>query len=162
MVRNLLLALISVMLCTLALIVDIQMCFWIFLCVLLTMITVCGFMYIWGLTIDIVSCVALTLAIGLCVDYAAHIGYSFLSINLPTREERILKTMSNIGFAVLNGGVSTLIAMSMLSLSEAYTFQAFFKVISFNCVSCHMIFFILVYVRSLNRSANSCSEKCTL
>jgi len=31
-------------------------------------------MYFWGLTIDTVSCIDLVLAIGLCVDYAAHIG----------------------------------------------------------------------------------------
>lgn len=92
------------------------------------MVTVCGFMQLWGLTIDIVSCIGLTLAIGLCVDYAAHIAYSFISTSEPTRQERVLSTMGNIGFAVLNGGLSTILALSMLSQSDAYTFQAFFKV----------------------------------
>lgn len=126
--RNLALALVCVMLCTVALIVNIQMCVWILTCVILTMISVCGFMQIWGLTIDLVSCIALTLAIGLCFDYAAHIGYSFLATAAPTREERILQTVLNIGAAVLNGGISTLLALFMLSFSQAYTFQAFFKV----------------------------------
>jgi hypothetical protein len=31
-------------------------------------------MHFWNLTIDTVSCIDLVLAIGLCVDYAAHIG----------------------------------------------------------------------------------------
>lgn len=31
-------------------------------------------MHFWGLTIDTVSCIDVVLGIGLCVDYAAHIG----------------------------------------------------------------------------------------
>lgn len=31
-------------------------------------------MYFWGLTINMVSCIDIVLAIGLCVDYASHIG----------------------------------------------------------------------------------------
>lgn len=52
--RNLELALICVMACTILLIANWQICFWIFLCVLLTMLNVCGFMQRWGLTIDLV------------------------------------------------------------------------------------------------------------
>ncbi|KAL1497076.1 hypothetical protein ABEB36_008097 [Hypothenemus hampei] len=52
--RNLELALICVMACTILLIANWQICFWIFMCVLLTMLNVCGFMQRWGLTIDLV------------------------------------------------------------------------------------------------------------
>ena len=33
-----------------------------------------GFMHFWGLTIDTSSAVLLTVAMGLAVDYAAHVG----------------------------------------------------------------------------------------
>ena len=56
-VRNLILALICVMAMTAVLIAEPQTCVWILLCVLLTLLDVCGFMYYWGLTIDIVSCI---------------------------------------------------------------------------------------------------------
>lgn len=56
-VRNLILALICVMGMTSFLIAEPQTCVWILLCVLLTLLDVCGFMYYWGLTIDIVSCI---------------------------------------------------------------------------------------------------------
>lgn len=56
-VRNLILALICVMGMTSFLIAEPQTCIWILLCVLLTLLDVCGFMYYWGLTIDIVSCI---------------------------------------------------------------------------------------------------------
>lgn len=55
--RNVFLALICVMGMTGLLIAELQTCFWIFLCVLLTLLNVCGFMYFWGLTIDISSCI---------------------------------------------------------------------------------------------------------
>jgi len=55
--RNLILALICVMGTTAILIAEIQTCCWILLCVLLTLLNVCGFMYFWGLTIDLVSCI---------------------------------------------------------------------------------------------------------
>lgn len=126
--RNLLLALVCVMFCTTLLITNLQICFWIFVCVLLCMVNVCGFMQKWGLTIDIVSCIALTLGIGLCVDYAAHIGYTFITIEGESRDQRALTTVTSIGTAVLHGGLSTLLALSSLNYSEAYTFQAFFKV----------------------------------
>jgi predicted RND superfamily exporter protein len=50
------------------------------LCVILTLVDVLGGMYFWDLTIDTVSCIDLVLAIGLCVDYSAHIGKRELRI----------------------------------------------------------------------------------
>lgn len=82
----------------------------------------------WGLTIDLVSCVALQLAVGLCVDYAAHIGHTFLTISNGSRTHRSLETVLHIGAAVVYGGGSTLLALAMLSNSDAYTFKSFFKV----------------------------------
>lgn len=126
--RNLQLALLCVMVCTIILIADWQTCFWIFIMVLLTMIDVCGFMQRWGLTIDLVSCIGLELAIGLCVDYSTHVGHTFLTISNGNKQERILKTVTSIGSAVLYGGLSTFIGVFMLSQSTAYSFQSFFKV----------------------------------
>lgn len=84
----------------------------------------------WGLTIDLVSCIGLELAVGLCVDYAAHVGHTFLTTTAGDRNERVLETILHIGAAVLYGGGSTLLALVMLANSEAYTFNAFFKVCS--------------------------------
>jgi predicted RND superfamily exporter protein len=35
-------------------------------------------MYYWGLTIDVVSTIVLVIGVGLSVDYASHVGHSFL------------------------------------------------------------------------------------
>lgn len=126
--RNIELALLCVMVCTVILITNLQMCLWIFICVLLTIVNVLGCMQRWGMTVDIVCCIGLELAIGLCVDYAAHVGHTFLTVSEGSRSERALKTVTSIGMAVLLGGGSTLLSLSLLSMSKAYTFQSFFKI----------------------------------
>ncbi|KDR12704.1 protein patched homolog 3-like [Zootermopsis nevadensis] len=125
--RNLGLACICVMVCTMLLIVNIVACLFVFFCVLLTLVSVGGFLYYWGLTIDTTTCIGLQLATGLCVDYAAHMCLAFLS-QTGSRSVRALKTVTDIGPAIFNGGISTLLALSMLSLSHAYIFTSFFKI----------------------------------
>uniref|UniRef100_A0AAG5CW11 SSD domain-containing protein n=2 Tax=Anopheles atroparvus TaxID=41427 RepID=A0AAG5CW11_ANOAO len=126
--RNIALALVGVMFCSVVLIVNLQICFWIFVCVLLTLVNVGGLMQVWGLTLDLVSCIALQLAVGLCVDYAAHIGHTFLTINKGDRNRRSLETVLHIGAAVFYGGGSTILSLSILSGSQAYTYRTFFKI----------------------------------
>lgn len=65
--RNILLALIGVFVCTAVMIVNVQVCFLIFLCVLLSLVSVGGFMQVWGLTLDIVTSIGLQLSVGLCI-----------------------------------------------------------------------------------------------
>ena len=77
----------------------------------------------------------LELAVGLSVDYAAHVAHAFLNANelagasrSADRSMRALKAMRHIGSAVLFGAGSTLLALSLLSFSTAYVFRAFFKI----------------------------------
>lgn len=125
--RNLALACVCVMVCTLLLIINIMACLSVFLCVLLTLVSVGGFLHFWGQTIDSTSCIGLQLATGLCVDYAAHICLAFLS-RTGTRSSRILDAVTDMGPAVYSGGISTLLALSMLALSDSYIFTSFFKI----------------------------------
>ncbi|XP_032683740.1 patched domain-containing protein 3-like isoform X2 [Odontomachus brunneus] len=132
-IRNIALALICVISTTAILIAEFQTCCWILLCVLLTLLNVCGFMYFWGLTIDIVSCIGLELGIGLSVDYAVHVAHAFL--NAESREDdhnarttRALIAVRYIGAAVAYGAGSTLLALSMLSISSSYVFITLFKI----------------------------------
>lgn len=131
--RNVILALICVMGTTAFLIAEMQTCCWILLCVLLTLLNVCGFMYFWGLTIGVVSCIGLELGVGLSVDYAAHVAHAFL--NAESREDddnarrtRTLIAVRHIGAAVAYGAGSTLLAASMLSFSSSYVFITFFRI----------------------------------
>jgi Niemann-Pick C1 protein len=94
-------------------------------------ICVNGTMHFWGLTIDTVSCINLVLAIGLCVDYAAHVAHTFMT-KTGTRNERAAATISSIGPAVFHGGFSTFLAFIFLANSDSHVFLTFFKVFIYN------------------------------
>ena len=57
-------------------------------------------------------------AIGLAVDYAAHIAHYFITAEKGDRNDRIKETLMNIGPAVLNGGFSTFLAFALLMNSR--------------------------------------------
>eukprot|EP00794_Sanderia_malayensis_P008208 gene8208-9088_t len=145
--RNLGLAAACVFLVTLFLIANLWTSLMVFTCVVFTLADVAGFMHFWGLTIDTVTSVMLILAIGLCVDYAAHIGHAFMTANLRTRNERASSALTEIGPAVLNGGFSTFLAFVCLAFSSSYIFKSFFKV--FFLVVLFGLFHGLIYFPTL-------------
>ncbi|CAL4137274.1 unnamed protein product, partial [Meganyctiphanes norvegica] len=127
LLRNLGYALLVVFILTLILISSLSTSLLVLLCVVMTLIDVGALMHWWGLTIDTVSCIDLVLAIGLCVDYAAHIGHSFMT-KRGTRNERARLTLEMMGPAVLQGGFSTVLAFFFLAFSDSHVFITFFKI----------------------------------
>ncbi|CAH1243988.1 NPC1 [Branchiostoma lanceolatum] len=125
--RNLGIAMAAVFVITLLLLADILGSLWVLLCVVLTLVDVGGMMHHWGLTIDTVTTNIMILAIGLAVDYAAHICHTFLTIS-GTRQDRAHVALGNMGPAVFNGGFSTFLAFVLLATSNSYVFITFFKV----------------------------------
>lgn len=99
----------------------------VFLCVVMTIVDVLGCMNMWGLAIDSVSVIQLVVSVGLCVDYAAHIGHSFMKTPGNSRGERVVSTLGNVGAAVLNGGFSTFLATMVLAFSKSYVFRVLFQ-----------------------------------
>jgi len=125
--RNLGLALVCVFFTTLFFICNFRAAVIIIFCVVVTLVNVGGFMHWWGLTIDTVSCTMLVIAIGLCVDYSAHIAHRYL-IETGNKDEKVVKTLEHIGPAVFNGGFSTFLAFVLLAGSKSHVFMSFFKV----------------------------------
>jgi Niemann-Pick C1 protein len=78
LMRNIGLALACVFLITLILLANFPICLLVLNNVAITLADIVGFLYFWGITIDIVSCINIVLAIGLCVDYSVHIGHAYL------------------------------------------------------------------------------------
>ena len=75
--------------------------------------------------------------------YIVFITYSFFSINeyflkndyyffslfdAGTKEERAVKSLVSMGPAVLNGGITTFLALLLLGFSKSHVFITFFKV----------------------------------
>ena len=123
---NLGLALVAVFVITFLILGDLRSTAMVMLCVLLTDCDILGLMYLWGLTIDSVSVVNLVLAIGLAVDYSAHVAHAFTEAT-GTRNERAQKAVLEMGTAVIHGAFSTFLAVLVLASSKSYIFRVFFK-----------------------------------
>ena len=107
--RNMLMALAVVFVCTLILIADLATSFIVLITVTLTVVNVAGYAYFWGLSIDTLFAIFMTISIGLCVDYSAHIAHGF-TIEEGSNNERMKKTLTKVGPAVFNGGMSTFLS----------------------------------------------------
>merc|ERR1712241_122832 len=141
--RNMGISLLCVFLTTVVLIQNILVCVMVLLCVVLTLVNVGGFIHFWGLTIDTVSCINLIIAVGLCVDYSAHIAHNFME-QTGSPDLRTVQTMRDIGPAVLNGGFSTFLAFILTAGSTSHVFSTFFKV--FFLVALFGMFHALVFL----------------
>ena len=86
-----------------------------------------GILHFWGITVDTLSCINIVLAIGLCVDYSAHIAHAFI-VSKGNREERAVNSLKSMGPAIINGGITTFLALVLLGFSQSHVFITFFKV----------------------------------
>lgn len=86
-------------------------------------VEILGFMYALGLVIDSVSVINLVLAVGLSVDYSAHIGHCFMVKGGNSRDHRATEALADIGASVLNGALSTFLAVAVLLFSTSYVFK---------------------------------------
>jgi predicted RND superfamily exporter protein len=125
--RNVGLAILCVFLITLILLANLQICLMVLGIVVLTLTDIVGFLHFWGITIDIISCINIVIAIGLCVDYSVHICHAYM-VSTGSRIERALHSVESIGPAVFNGGFTTALALVLLGASTSHTFLTFFKV----------------------------------
>jgi hypothetical protein len=98
----------------------------VFVCVSMTIVDILGCMQLWGLAIDSVSVIQLVIAVGLSVDYAAHVAHNFMT-QVGSRSERVITTMGDVGSAVLCGGISTFLGVILLALSKSYVFRVLFQ-----------------------------------
>jgi len=125
-ITNLSLAIVAVTIICLLIIASLPATILVVLCVILVDIDILGLMFVWGQSIDSVSIINLVLAIGLAVDYSAHIAHAFMTTP-GTRQERADHAIAEMGTAVIHGAFSTFLAVLVLSTSQSYIFRSIFK-----------------------------------
>ena len=92
-----------------------------------TIIDTVGLMYFWDLTIDGVTVCYTVIAIGLAVDYSAHVGEAYMLSKAKTRDDRVIDSLYRMGASVFNGAFSTFLAVLAMAFAETYIFRVFFK-----------------------------------
>ena len=107
------------------------------LSVFMTDLFLFGLIYFWGLTMNFLVSIQVVLAVGISVDYSAHIAYAYLTTQVPSTEEydtpdkvRLYKAkmaIKKMGTSVFHGGFSTFLAIILLSGGKTYIFDIFFR-----------------------------------
>ncbi|XP_066545227.1 patched domain-containing protein 3-like [Amia ocellicauda] len=109
---------------------------------------VAGFMSLWDVNLDSISMINLVICIGFSVDFSAHISYAFVSSTKPNVNDKVVEALCNLGYAIVQGAVSTILGVVVLAAAKAYIFRTFFKimfmVILFGAV--HGLTFIPVFL----------------
>jgi predicted RND superfamily exporter protein len=85
-----------------------------------------GYMAHWDLDFNSVTAINCVIAVGLAVDYSAHIAHSYL-VARGSGLERAKEAIDHIGMSVFHGGFSTLLAVLPLGMSKSYVFRVLFK-----------------------------------
>jgi len=139
-IMNVVLALCAVFVVIMIVTANIQVTLFILLCVALVDVFLLGLLYFWDVTFNSVTVVNNVIAIGLAVDYSAHIGHAYLMAQAPdvdeqgnklsNHEKRVFKARSalgSMGSSVFHGAFSTFLAIVVLAPSKSYIFMSFFK-----------------------------------
>lgn len=90
-------------------------------------VEILGCMWALGIAIDSVSVINIVLAVGLSVDYSAHVGHCFMTKGGTDKNKRALESLADIGAAVLQGATSTFLAVVVLLFSSSYVFKILSK-----------------------------------
>jgi len=90
----------------------------------ITDICILGLMAFWGSELNAVTIANIVIAVGISVDYNAHIAIAFNNAQ-GTRDERVIIALDTVGISVLHGAFSTFLAILALVGSKTYIFTSF-------------------------------------
>ncbi|KAJ3611570.1 hypothetical protein NHX12_021585 [Muraenolepis orangiensis] len=91
---------------------------------------VTGFMALWDVRLDTVSMIILVVCIGFTVDFSAHISYCFVSSEASGANARMVDALFTLGYPIMQGALSTIVGVVVLSASKNHIFRTFFKIMT--------------------------------
>jgi predicted RND superfamily exporter protein len=96
---------------------------------MIVLIDVCllGFLHWFGMHMNVVTSINLLLALGLTVDYSAHLAHAYMHSPGETKDVRMRSALEKIGVSIFNGGMTTFVSIFALAAATSYVFQVFFK-----------------------------------
>ncbi|XP_048862074.1 patched domain-containing protein 3 [Brienomyrus brachyistius] len=147
-VQNIIIATVAMLVISLLLIPSPICSLWVTFAIASIIVGVAGFMALWDVNLDSISMINLIICIGFSVDFSAHISYAFVSSSKSSANEKAVEALFALGYPIVQGAISTILGVVVLSASSSYIFRTFFKimflVITFGMV--HGIMFIPVFM----------------
>jgi len=139
-ILNITLALLAVFMVLMVITANLTITLFILFCVVLVDLFLFSLLAFWDVTLNSVTVVNIVIAIGLAVDYSAHIGHTYLTIDPPSVDEngtpltnyekrrfKARGALSSMGSSVFHGAFSTFLAIVVLAPTNSYVFKVFFK-----------------------------------
>ncbi|KAK9962835.1 hypothetical protein ABG768_008185 [Culter alburnus] len=156
-IQNIVVATCAMLVISLLLIPNPLCSLWVTISIASVIVGVAGFMALWDVSLDSVSMINLVICIGFSVDFSAHICYAFVSSEKSSANEKATDALTKLGYPIIQGAVSTIAGVVVLSTAKSYIFRTFFKimflVILFGAV--HGLVFIPVFLTFLSTCSSS-------
>ncbi|KAG9340098.1 hypothetical protein JZ751_022021, partial [Albula glossodonta] len=102
---------------------------WVTFSIASVIVGVTGFMALWDVNLDTISMIILVVCIGFSVDFSAHISYAFVSNKKAGTNEKAVEALFTLGYPIVQGAVSTILGVVVLSVAQSYIFRTFFKIL---------------------------------
>ena len=99
----------------------------VFVCLVLTDINIIGYMAFWGVPVNSISMSCLVLAVGLTVDYSAHVAHAFLLQPGDDAAARVAAALRKVGAPIVSGALTTVLGIGFLEFGNSVTYFVFFK-----------------------------------
>ncbi|XP_069020742.1 patched domain-containing protein 3-like [Embiotoca jacksoni] len=128
-IQTVLVAVIAMLVVSLVLVPNPLCSIWVAFAICSVIVGVTGFMSLWGVNLDSISMINLVMCIGFSVDFSAHISYSFVSSPKSDVNEKAMDALAHLGYPILQGALSTILGVLVLSVSGSYIFRTFFKIV---------------------------------
>ena len=154
----------SIFIVSIVLLSNIVAILWVTLSVISIFIGVIGYLALWGTTLNYITAMYLSMCVGFSVDFSAHICYHFVNCPEENTNTKTGQCLGYLGHPILQGTLSTILAVVVLASSQEYLFFTFFKVVflvmTFGFF--HGVVFIPVMlstITDLRRKVNCCKKK---
>ena len=124
--------------------------------VILSLIDLLGFVQLFGIGLNTVSVVCLTLGIGMAIDFSAHIALAFINAS-GNANERVMNALRRLGPALTHASLSTFLVIFPLSIAKGYVLFVFFTM--FSLIICIGVFHGTIFVPIMLSLQNSKTQQ---
>ncbi|UYV79697.1 daf-6 [Cordylochernes scorpioides] len=88
-----------------------------------------GYMALWNVPLDPISMICLIMCVGFSVDNCAHVLHAFRDSEEKDPNKKIQDSLYKVGLPIIQGCISSFIAILALILEGAFIFWTFFRII---------------------------------
>ncbi|XP_023235448.1 patched domain-containing protein 3-like [Centruroides sculpturatus] len=127
---------------------DIVSIFCVALVVLCTILETISYMGMWNVKLDIVSLVTLVTSVGFSINYPTHISYSFTVAKNLSIQDRVKKSLNDVGLPIFQGTITTVLGVFLLLFHSYYVTISGFKILFLIAIltGSHALFVIPVFL----------------